>query len=64
MIIIPTAINLVTAINESIRLAWMRNQDAQILLPSLFDRAKMVYNETGVLPVQTITPPSSGNFTK
>ena len=63
-LIVPTAINLVTAINENIRLAHMRNQDTRLILPTMFQRANMIYNETGVLPVQTVTEASSTIFTK
>jgi hypothetical protein len=63
-LIVPTAINLVTAINENIRLAHMRNQDAQLVLPTMFERARMIYDEKGVLPVQTATQATSTVFTK
>lgn len=63
-LIVPTAINLVTALNESIRLAYMQNQDAKIYIPSLIKRARIVYDEAGVLPVQPVIEATSPFFTK
>ena len=63
-IIIPTAINLLCAVNEGIVQNRRRGLDAEIVLPSLRVRARMVVGEVGVLPLQQIVPDDTGYFTR
>jgi hypothetical protein len=63
-LIVPTAINFVTAVNEQIRFGRGQGQDAMLLLPTLFTRARLVYSEQGMLPIQIVTLASEPFFTK
>jgi hypothetical protein len=63
-LIVPTAINLLTAINENIRIAFMSKKDTQLSIPSLFKRARIMYDEKGVLPVQVVSEYTDPYFTK
>lgn len=54
-IIIPTSINLLTAVNENFVQQRKASQTLQIDLPSLRRRALLVVNETGALPISNQT---------
>ena len=54
-LVIPTAVNVVTAVAENINKNRRLGFDPQVSLPSVRQRAYMVVNETGVLPVQDVT---------
>ncbi len=45
-IIVPTAINIVLMVNENIVENLLKQQDAQIELPSLYRRAFLIVNES------------------
>lgn len=55
-LIIPTSINVLTAVNEVFLQENKNGEDISIDLPSLRRRALMIVKETGVLPVQTVVP--------
>ena len=52
-LIIPTPINLLTAVNAELLKLNAANEDLSVELPSLRRRALLVINETGVLPIQS-----------
>lgn len=51
MVIIPTSINVITLVNDNILFNIRRGHAAEISLPSLRRRAKMIVAETGVVAV-------------
>ena len=53
-LIIPTAINLITHVNETIVSSRRRGFDATLTLPSLRDRAKAAHYESSVMAVETV----------
>jgi len=53
-LIIPNAINLVVEINELLVSHRKKGMVPDIRLPSLFDRAFLVYHESGVIPLREI----------
>lgn len=62
-VIIPTSINLLTAINETFVTQKKNGDVVGINLPSLRRRALLVVNEVGVLPISKFTPTTT-NFTR
>lgn len=50
-LVIPTAINVATMVNDRILAARKRGLTAELVLPSLRKRAKMIVTEEGVIPV-------------
>jgi hypothetical protein len=52
-LIVPTALNVLNAINENIVANLRRDQDAALEFPSLYRLAFMVYNNTGEIMVET-----------
>jgi hypothetical protein len=52
-VIIPTAINLLTAVNETMLTLHKAGDTAAMELPSLRRRALLVVKEIGTLPIQT-----------
>jgi hypothetical protein len=50
-LIIPTAINVLTMVNGALLANLRRGTDATVDLPDLRTRARLILNETGVLPV-------------
>jgi low affinity Fe/Cu permease len=55
-LIIPTSINVLTAVNDVFLQENRNGDDLAIALPSLRRRALMIVNEVGVLPIQTVVP--------
>lgn len=53
-LIIPTAINILTHVNEQIVQNRRRGFDTAIELPSLRRRAYLLVKENGVLPVRDV----------
>jgi len=51
-LLIPTAINVVGMVNGAVIRNRRQGTVAEVRLPSLLQRARMVVNEEGVLPVQ------------
>lgn len=45
------AINMVVEVNETIVDNARRGTDAELTIPSLFERAYMVFYETGLMPI-------------
>ena len=64
ILIIPTAINLVCAVNASIIQNRRKGLDGEVILPSLRNRARMAVYESGVLPVQQIMTDEKTPFTR
>jgi len=62
-LIIPTSINVLTAVNEVFLQQNKNGEDIGISLPSLRRRALMIVNEIGVLPIQTVVP-TDDSFTR
>jgi hypothetical protein len=63
-VIIPTAINVITATNEVLITRAKDNTTPEIELPSLRRRALMVIKEQGVLSIQVDSPVSGTDFTR
>lgn len=63
-LIIPTAINLMTAVNEVMVNRQKAGLPREIDLPSLRRRALLVVNEVGVLPIQMDFPVETTDFTR
>ena len=63
-VIIPTAINVLTATNEVLITRAKNDLTAQIDLPSLRRRALMIIKEQGVLTVQMDVPSATTDFTR
>lgn len=62
-VIIPTAINVLTAVNAELLTLRRANVSLQVTLPSLRRRALLIVNETGTLtmkPTDTTGGPSNG----
>ena len=53
-VIIPTAINLLTAVNETLLTRHMAGETVDVVLASLRRRALLVVKEVGALPVQSL----------
>ena len=63
-LITPTAINLVTHVNETLVSSRRRGFDASLTLPSLRDRAKAAHFENSVMQIHTALDISPvGKFT-
>lgn len=62
-LIIPTSINLLTAVNEALVTLTKAGETASVSIPSLRRRALMVVKEIGVLPIQTVVP-DDDSFTR
>jgi len=52
-LIIPTGINLLTAVNETFLTLHKAGETVGVVLPSLRRRALLVVKEIGVLPIQS-----------
>lgn len=52
-LIVPSSINILTMVNESILQNRKKGFEGQVELPSLRRRAKLIVNETGLIPVST-----------
>lgn len=63
-VIIPTAINVITATNEVLITRTKASETPEIELPSLRRRALMVVKEQGVLTIQLDTPITDTDFTR
>lgn len=63
-VIIPTAINLLTATNEVLITCTKAGKTPEIELPSLRRRALMVIKEQGILVVQLDVPVGGTDFTR
>lgn len=63
-VIVPSAINLLTLVNEEILAARRRGRPATFVLPHLRHRAWIAVNETGAIPVDPETVPGSTEFTR
>lgn len=63
-VIIPTAINVLTATNETLITRARADLPAEIDLPSLRRRALLMVKEIGVLTVQQDVPIEDTNFTR
>ena len=50
-LIIPTSINVLTLANETILRNYRRGKSAEIVLPSLRQRAKLIVAEEGVFTI-------------
>ena len=62
-LIIPTSINLLTAVNEALVTLTKAGETASVSIPSLRRRALLVVKEIGVLPIQTVVP-DDDSFTR
>lgn len=63
-LIVPTAINLVAHVNETLVSARRRGFEGELELPSLRQRAKAAVYEKSVLKIETFTPTAQvGEFT-
>jgi len=51
-LIIPTGTNMVVEINELLVSHKKKGKTPDIYLPSLIDRAFLIYHESGVIPLQ------------
>lgn len=64
-IIVPTAINVLTLVNDSIIAARKAGDPVNITLPSIRKRAKLIVNEEGSLQVSVVAPTSDpADFTR
>jgi hypothetical protein len=63
-VIIPTAINVLTAMNELLITRAKAGDATDVTLPSLRRRALMVVKETGVLTIQLDVPNTETDFTR
>ena len=63
-VIIPTAINLLTATNEVLLTRARANETVEIELPSLRRRALLAVKEQGVVTIQMDLPIEETNFTR
>lgn len=64
VLIIPTAINVLCAVNEGIVQNRRRGLDGLIELPTLRNRAKMMVSEQGVLPITQEVVQETDYFTR
>lgn len=55
-VIVPTAINMVTFVNDSILASRRNDAPMQVTLPTLRERAKLIVNGLGSLHVVVETP--------
>lgn len=58
-LIIPTAINMITAVNEVFVTRHKAGQPIEVDIPTLRRRALMVVKESGVLALQMTFPPDN-----
>jgi hypothetical protein len=63
-VIIPTAINVLTATNEVLITRAKAGEPTEVELPSLRRRALMMVKEQGVLTVQLDVPVDATDFTR
>ena len=63
-LIIPTAINTITAVNEVLITRKKEGLSTEIQLPSLRRRALLVVKEAGVLAIQMIVPSNETDFNR
>jgi len=54
-VIIPTSINLLTALNDVFLTLHRAGEPLEVGLPSLRRRALLVVNEIGTLPIQAVS---------
>lgn len=64
VVIIPTSINVITAVNDALITRARNGETAEVELPSLRRRALMVVQEKGVLTVQQDAPFDETNFSR
>jgi hypothetical protein len=50
-LIVPTSINIVTLVNDTILKNYREGSSAEVVLPSLRQRAKMIVQEQGAIAV-------------
>ena len=55
VLVIPTAINVVTLVADTLTAAIRDGLVASVTLPSLYRRAKLVVNESDVVPVVVVS---------
>lgn len=55
-VIVPTAINVLTLVNDSVIAARRAGDAVNIALPSIRQRARLIVNEEGALQVAATTP--------
>jgi len=60
-IVLANAVNYVVEINEVLNNATRRGEPAKLELPSMFDRAFLVFHEAGVLPLIDTVYKSGGS---
>jgi hypothetical protein len=63
-LIIPTAVNTLCAINETLISRKKARLPTDITLPSLRRRALLIVNEVGVLPIQTTVVSTDSDFNR
>jgi hypothetical protein len=64
-VIIPTAINVLTAVNDGIVASRRAGDDVNISLPSFRKRARLIVNEEGALQITTdVTTTDPTTFTR
>ena len=64
-IIVPTAINMVTFVNDAIIAARKAGDPVDIRLPSIRNRARLIVNEEGSLQVTATAPaPDPKDYTR
>jgi hypothetical protein len=64
-VIIPTAINMVTFINDALLTSRKASDEMSVSLPSMRDRAKLIVNGTGSLHVVVREPTlNASSFTR
>ena len=54
-LIVPTSINVLTAVNETMLRRQLQGETPSISLPSLRRRALLIVNESAVLAIQNVT---------
>lgn len=63
-LIVPSAINILTLVNDNLVQNRRRGLPGVVDLPSLRRRAFMIVNETGLLPVKEQDTDSDTDFTR
>ncbi len=64
-VIVPTAINVIALVNESVITARKAGDPVAVVLPSLRQRAKLIVNEEGALRVDVSVPTiDPANYTR
>jgi hypothetical protein len=63
-VIVPSAINVLTMVNDNLVKNRRRGLPGVVELPSLRRRAYMIVNETGLLPVKELEDEPGSDFTR